>query len=235
MFEQKVDGSLNDGGVEFVSNALNGDGLFKNIDNFCGELKDRGYYIDTSCGLHIHIQINKRCEELKKIYLFYNKFEDYFFEMVSKSREDNHYCDRLKRIYHSLDKKDIPKIKNNTEFKKLLYETANYNRIKGYVKDKWNGKRYSWLNLHSVFYRNTLEIRIHNGTIDKEKIKNWFRIHLIILNFLRGLNVETTFNLPKNKDFFLSLFDGDLKDYIKDRWVKFNREKKQELKKQGLN
>ena len=38
MFEQKHDGSLNDGGIEFVSNALNGDGLFKNIDKFCGEL-----------------------------------------------------------------------------------------------------------------------------------------------------------------------------------------------------
>lgn len=220
--KQKGDGSLGHNGIEFNSNVFNGDLLNKNIDDFCGELKNRDYSVDKSCGLHIHIQINKRCEELKKIALFYKKFEEYFFKMVSPSRSNNRFCQKFSTEYPNLTDDRILSFKSNTEFKKALYQTKNYNRIKYATKDAFNSKRYSWLNLHSVFLRNTLELRLHNGTIEGEKIKNWFNINLTILEFLKGIkNPETINNLPKNKELFLSLFDKNIQQYIKSRWAKF--------------
>ena len=217
------DSSLNHKGIEFNSQALNGDVLYNSINGFCDELRNKEFSVDKKCGLHIHIQINKRCEELKKIVLFYKKFEDYFYKMVSHSRRDNFYCRRIGDVYNfSNNEDDVLNIKNNTTLKKLVYETKRYNTIKRCTKEKYNNKRYSWLNLHSVFYRGTLEFRLHNGTTDKTKIKNWFKIHLTILEFLRGIkNPETIKHLPLNEEFFLSLFDKDLKDYIKNRWEVF--------------
>ena len=145
--------------------------------------------------------------------------------MVSKSRGVNTYCEKLGRKYYGLNDEAILNLKTNTDLKKLLYETKNYKRIKRLTKEHHNNKRYAWLNLHSVFYRGTLEIRLHNGTIDAQKIKNWFNIHLTILEFLKGIkNPETIYNLPKNEKFFLSLFDEETQKYIKNRWVKFEND-----------
>ena len=55
------DGSIGGEGVEFVSPAMNGDYLFKNLRDVCGEITKRDYKINASCGLHVHINCACRC------------------------------------------------------------------------------------------------------------------------------------------------------------------------------
>ena len=219
-FSQVEDGSLNSLGVEFVSNVFNGDLLFNCIKNMCGELNNKEFYVNQSCGLHVHIKVNKRIENLKKILLFYKKYEDYFYYMVSDSRINNNYSFKYNEKYY-LNENEILNLKSNTELKKRLYKTKKYSNVKYWTKEKYNNLRYGWFNLHSIFYRGTLEIRLHQGTLNPIKINNWLKIHLTVLNLLKNIPISLLNEFPKNPKFFLSFFDDDLKKYIIDRWLNF--------------
>ncbi len=221
-FSQVDDGSLNtETGVEFVSNAFNGDCLFFKLKNFCRELENRNYYVDKSCGLHVHIGTSKRLAYVKKIFVFYTIFEDMFFRMLPKSRQNNNFCQKFSQVYSNMTPDKITECKQALDFQKLIYASKSPSEIKKYKKLHFNGKRYGWINFHSLFYRGTLEIRNHSGTISYNKIKNWLLVHLRVLNFLKILPFETICEFPRTDEFFLSLFDEELKKYIKQRWSKF--------------
>jgi len=220
-FSQIPDGSLDDGGAEFVSNAFNGDALLSKLKAFCQELGNRDYYVTRSCGLHIHIKISKRLEFIKKVFAFYSLFEEMFFRMLPESRQRNSYCCRFSQTYSNIGLESIRNCRKAIDLQKLLYDSQSPATIKKYKQEKYNGKRYNWINFHSLFYRGTLEIRNHSGTISYTKIKNWLLIHLRVLDFIRHLPFETICQLPQTDAFFLSLFDEDLKKYIASRWIEF--------------
>lgn len=228
-FSQVIDSSINSGGVEFVSKPLNGDLLFNSIGNFCKILHKKKYFVDRSCGLHIHLGVQKRLKHLKKLYLFYEKFEPLIFKMVPISRQATNYCMKFDKVYHHKGEKIIG-IKSLHEFKTMIYETKNKINLKYKTNNKYTNKRYCWTNFHSVFYRGTLEIRNHSGTTSEEKIKNWLELHLTILDYLEKVDLQTINELNINKKTFLSLFNKPLQKYIKDRWEKFetNRYAKEE-------
>jgi hypothetical protein len=222
LFSQYEDSSLSTGkGIEFCSKPLNGDLLFNKIDEFCDKLKERNYYINNTCGLHIHLEVKQTLENLKKIYIFYNKFEKFFFKMHPISRQNSTFCEKFSRIYHH-KWEDISKINTLNKFKEKIYDTT-ISSADRQAKRKWNSKRYCWANFHSIFYRGTLEIRSHSGTINKEKIKNWFRIHLIILDYLEKEPIKNIINIKSEEEIFLNLFPNDLQNYIKLRWNTFDK------------
>lgn len=220
-FSQIPDGSLDDGGAEFVSNAFNGDALLSKLKAFCQELGNRDYYVSRSCGLHIHIKISKRLEFIKKVFAFYSLFEEMFFRMLPESRQRNSYCCKFSQTYSNIGLENIRNCRKAIDLQKLLYDSRSPATIKKYKQEKYNGKRYNWINFHSLFYRGTLEIRNHSGTISYTKIKNWLLIHLRVLDFIRHLPFETICQLPQTDAFFLSLFDEDMKKYITSRWIDF--------------
>lgn len=224
-FSQVSDGSLDsETGVEFVSNPFNGDLLFEKIDEFCEELNKREYEVDKSCGLHIHISIPNRVKLLKRIFAFYQKYENFFFEMLPNSRKENTYCCFLGNSYHHTASPAVADCKTSFDFQKLFYKEKSIKKIREYKKDKYNRQRYSWLNFHSLFYRGTLEIRSHSGTIKADKIKNWLLIHLTALDYLKHTSFKTINELPDTRESFLSLFDKNLQNYILERWQKFSPE-----------
>lgn len=217
-FSQVEDGSLDNGGVEFPSLAFNGDLALEKIDAFCTELEKRRYYINAGCGYHVHIAVSKRAQTIKKIYAFYSKYEDFFFNMLPKSRQDSGYCYKLKKVFDNFSYDALKSAKDLHTVEKLVYNTNRKRTLQYNKRDKYNNKRYSWLNLHSIFYRGTLEIRSHSGTINPTKIKNWALIHLTVLNKLKRLSLERIEQLPQTEEFFLTLFSNDLQTYIKERW-----------------
>lgn len=216
-FNKGGDGSLSEGGVEFKSIPSRGDKLFKIIDKFCKELNDKKYYVDTTCGLHIHIETEQDLELLKKLYIFYSKYENLFFKMLPKSRQKSDYCEKFKEVdEYSISK--IKKVNNLEDFKKLYYDTNSYGSN---IREHDHKKRHCWCNFHSVFYRGTLEIRNHSGTINSEKIKKWILIHLYVKDFLKNRSIDYLNNLPNNRETFLEIFPLSLRKYIRQRWDKF--------------
>ena len=221
-FSQKGDGSLTLNGVEFSSNPANGDQLLKSIRAFCRLLNDRDYYVNTDCGLHIHIAISRQLSYLKKVFAFYRKYEELFFQMLPESRQNNSYCKKFSKVYSELKLSDVLKMTQHLNFAEKLYEVNGRRQVRRCRHNHGHTKRYGWVNFHSVLHRGTLEIRAHSGTINAQKIINWLKIHLVCLDFIKKLSVDTINRLPSDKAFFLSLFDTKLQYYIKTRWKKFN-------------
>ena len=103
------------------------------------------------------------------------------------------------------------------DFKKLFYERNRFYPIKehGYKK------RYCWINFHSVFYRATLEIRAHSGTVSGDKINKWIMIHLAVRDYLENNTLDDISKMKVSKETFLKIFSKDLREYIKERWKVF--------------
>ena len=220
-FKEGSDGSIDEekgyhDGYEYRSSPANGDKLYEMIDGVSEELIKNKYKVNKSCGLHIHVETKPEVELLKKMYCFYSKFEGLFFAMLPKSRQKNEYCVK----FNELDKysyKEVLKVKDLGGFKKLFYEQRGFYPTKSYG----HKKRYCWINFHSIFYRGTLEIRAHSGTINAEKIKNWIQMHLIIREYLDKKPIEELTKMRASKKRFLSLYPKELQKYIKKRWKVF--------------
>jgi hypothetical protein len=220
-FNQHYDGSLGECGAEFSSNPANGDLLFNRIRALCRLLEDRGFYVNRDCGLHIHIEASRRLPYLKKVFAFYKKYESLFFQMLPQSRQNNQYCRKFDNIYAQLKTGEVFKMNQGLEFTEKLYDVKGRTRVRRCRTSHSHDKRYGWVNFHSLFYRGTLEIRAHSGTLNGQKIINWLKIHLTCLNLVKKLPLEVIKRLPDDKAGFLSFFDSKLQDYIKQRWDKF--------------
>lgn len=221
---QYTDGSLNSGGVEFSTQPINGDLLFDSLEKFSNKLKLREYFTDSSCGCHVHISTPKDdLDLLKKILIFYRKFEGYFMKAMPSNRRSNSFCNSTSKYYKFSDS-DISLCKDLISFKKMIYNDT-------YVhdpKNKYDGTRYCWINLHSIFHRETMEIRLHPGTIESDKINKWLLIHLKIRSFLNNNSIKDIINLKANDKEFFGIIGNSLKKYIQKRTEFFNNPLKKE-------
>lgn len=205
-------------GVEFVSCPLpfddRGFSILKDLSSSLRDIAD----VNSSCGFHVHFNMKKSdrtIENIKKIFLFYHKFEDEFFKMVPKSRRDNKYCKSLKEFFEK--EYSYPSFLGENDMNVFL--TKFYKFDVSESRRKYFDKRYYWVNLHSIFFRGTLEIRLHSGTIDFWKIMNWIKIHKICLDFIMSHSLHDIMTMTK-EDFY-NLFDDNLKIYIFERQKKF--------------
>ena len=237
-FRRASDGSIHDEegyGYEYISKPMNGDHLFYKIDKMSDYLLEAGYWVNKSCGLHIHIDARDLFyKELKGIMLVTKSFEKTIFSMVAKSRSGTNWC---KPMPESLSKIAIRRIHNDTDFISSWYEyCGEYPSM-----DKYNDSRYHGLNLHARVYLGTIEFRYHSGTNNATKIKNWITICQSIVQ--RGIELGREIYDNPNKETWtdetkkLALEEGDLglesfidilklddiKQYIVSRVRKFDR------------
>jgi len=171
-FRVTRDGSISDTGddegFEFISKPMRGDHLFFEIDNICSHLIDNGFWMNRTCGLHIHIDARDLFyEELKGIALVARSFERVIFSMMPKSRNGTNWCKHMQ-----MNKDAIKRIDSNEDFIEKYYDSCGeYPSM-----DKYNDARYHGLNLHARVYLGTIEFRYHSGTNNPTKIKNWITI-----------------------------------------------------------
>ena len=223
-FNQVTDGSID--GMEFVSQPLQGDVLQKSITELCDDLKKRKYSVNKSCGLHIHIDARDYQEDIeviKKIVLVYHKFENFIYDLLPPSRKaDTTYCSSLRQ----LDPARIFSCRTLEAFKRFYYSTRNKESLLSKQKSKYAEKRYNGLNLHSIFFRGTLEVRYHSGTINAKKILNWIRLNLAMISYAKNNSLNDIFNLPNSLESFLDIFNSSgIKRYVLQRMNKFNPHK----------
>jgi hypothetical protein len=224
------DGSLSSEGIEVQTPPASLSELETYIKEATQGLKDAGFSVNTSCGLHAHLDATdfrdnprKISKVLKTIYAI----EDIIFSIQPASRWNNHYCQRLTRNYAFNDFK----VKNLAKLEQRWYKTTDERRIEYCKQEKYDQSRYNGLNLHSLFFRGTLEFRHHAGTLNYQKVLNWVNILLTIVNYglkhYKEKEIERLLNTPftpRKLDLFYKIFgiDKDLKEYINSRVSKFN-------------
>lgn len=104
------------------------------------------FYVNSSCGLHVHLDMRNR--NVDKCYTNLLNFQDLLFRLVAKSRQNNNYAEYV----------TLPK----------------------------TGNRYLAINWISYARHKTLEVRLHQATLDVELIKNWVNLLLKIITYSGG-------------------------------------------------
>ena len=168
------DGSISpsgedDVGREFVTRGgLSGDELYMSINNMTSILTREDWYVNKSCGLHVHIDARDlRARQLAYILAVAKLCEPVIYKMMPPSRGNTRWA---KRIPMSIEK--ILRIHDEEDFIDAWYRSHGTNPS----MEKYNDSRYCGVNMHSRVIHGSIEFRHHSGTLNPEKIINWIEI-----------------------------------------------------------
>ncbi len=212
------DGSLPSTGFELCTAPANGDLFVDQIGEICEALAEQHAQINTDCGFHVHVDARDfRYWDLRKLILLYAKIEDALFAIVPKSRRKNSFCEPCGMRY-------VNELTGTRAVKQKIiqnvYDDASPGpAFKGKRSDKYCGSRYRALNLHSWFYRGTVECRLAAGTRDREKIVPWATLWAAIVDFAYRHSESRIANLAGSSlDVLLCVAPSDaVRDWIHER------------------
>lgn len=154
---------------------------FKNLEKLCRALVELEAKVNTSCGLHVHLDMrNKSNAQIEVIQHNLNKSLNILFAVVPKSRRTSNYCQ-----------------------KRVATE------------------KYSAFNTGHLDTYGTIECRLHSGSTDFEKIKNW----CLVLKSIVDRSTKVTRKIKYPNDFkHAFLLQDVLTDWLQNRYSKFTGE-----------
>ncbi len=159
-------------GAELISPILSGmEGLLQVFNAFRFLKAIEGIDIDTSCGMHVHHGVDPaayNCKELQQLVHIVNHYEDLFYLLIPGDRKNAETCRPMEiDVKAFLDVCDGDLGGSNCRIKDLWYSLQNRYDIKSGVNSRYDKTRYHGLNLHSYWYRSTVEFRYHSALLEK--------------------------------------------------------------------
>lgn len=222
------DGSLRgDTVVEIQTPPASSSELERIVDNACSSLRKNSWVVNDTCGLHVHIDtkdIQHDEKKLRHLFLTYRAIEDIIYAMLPANRRSNMYC------------KSLEDVATDSEFSGMLRKINSRERKmiqKKWYKDGGGGRdtRYHGLNLHSLLVDGHVEMRYHEGTIDKEDILSWIKFHLSIIDWImssrfnhrtiKAIQKASNMDMKKGIMFHRMKLPDDVRRYVKMRIKKF--------------
>lgn len=221
------DGSI--GGAEWVTIPMSGAKGLQTISSTCTQLSTRTN-IDINCSLHIHLgNIPLDRASLVSYYILAYKIQDEMFTMFPYYKTDptdvkhKNYCKKLKKL-------SIHSLKDSSKEGWNAYVDSIYNKIFSFLTEgispnsEWNRKRgrhpqrqkwqiptrYYWINFINTLFSNrgTLEFRIHEPTVNSQKVTNWLFIVNAFVKYAQNnqkkifssskISIEEVLNYYKN-------------------------------------
>lgn len=160
----KEDGSLDDeGDYQFTHEitVLATEREFPRVINrICKALKGNSK-VNTSCGMHVHLDMRTRNPDAAYMALF--EAQPVLYAMCPKSRRTGTYS---------------KPVSNFSTFTRDAYEYHN------------NGDRYYGINKGAYMKHATIEVRIHSGTLLADKIINWVNLLIKIVDNPQSFNLQ---------------------------------------------
>lgn len=215
------DGSIQspngENGTEIRGGVYDDENIEQKVTELCRIANAHGSDVNKSCGFHVHTSHKRFLHRptLNKLVHVWAAIEDVLFLTQPQSRFNNRYCYRLLKPFISGDFDNLPKEKRE-------------------LVRKMNGiDRYTSLNLSALGKHHTVEVRLHSGTLDKEKIINWVKllrsIYTYVFDFYDKEKVAEIFNMPISKEKVQAVFEliglsEELKTYYTERIAKFYTE-----------
>ena len=140
-------------------------------------LRRAGGKVNSSCGMHVHVDAaNHNRQSLKNLIgIMYSKEDILFKALKVNEARAARWCQKVRepmlvqaRQLSSDETKDL------TQLEQIWYEGFNGSR------EHYNWTRYYALNLHSVFYRGTVEWRCFNSTLHAGRAAAYVNLCLAI-------------------------------------------------------
>ena len=139
------------------------------------QVRHSGAKVNSSCGIHVHVDAaNHNRQSLKNLLSIMYSKEDILFKAlkVNPNRIDD-YCQKVREpMLEKARKLSADETKNLTALESIWYEGNVQSR------EHYNWTRYYALNLHSVFYRGTVEWRCFNSTLHAGKVAAYVNLCL---------------------------------------------------------
>ena len=225
------DGSLPNDGFEINTAPAGGDKFVEEIEDICKALKRVQAHVTSACGLHVHIDARDfDYFDIRRLALVYADMETALFQMVSKKRRENTYCTPCGDIFReTILKGRIPYKEVKQSVQVSLYGSNGVKDVHRNRKSKNTGPRYRALNLHSWFYRGTVECRLFGGTVKAEKIIPWGMMWARIFDWVHSHTDDEVMarfsglRTPKNKLLAVVGKETPIGQFVKDRMAMCNR------------
>ena len=154
-------------GWEVASPALLLDSYGDNeeLKGVCGGLTLIRPVVNRSCGLHVHVDVSDfSWRDVQRVVALWARYEPFFFELMPLARRNNQFCHAMNReawtspaSHHFATTRQILDANSETTFDRHARQFG----------------RYASLNLASWWRNRRLEFRLHSGTINYVKVKNW--------------------------------------------------------------
>lgn len=179
------DGSLPDGGFEINTHPASGDFWLAQIKDICSALQDAKAYVNSRAGCHTHVDAQDLGYlGLSRLLRLCACVEAGMTQMLPPFRRNGRYCQYWAPNYlASIHQADVALLDEPNERKKIvryrkailekLYGSAHKDKVASARRTKTGGERYRAINVHSWFYRGTIEFRMPLGTVFPDNVINW--------------------------------------------------------------
>ena len=156
--------------------------------------------VSHRCSIHVHLDFSHKTQyELLKFITLYALFEDQFFNTAGPERKDNHFCIPLP---------DAPRF---VEQAIQSFQDGDYSLFAR------EDMRYMALNLNALFKFGSVEIRLHEGTSDWDRIEAWVEALYSLVAF--ATDKKNTLTPPNYIELVSRLgLDGFAQKYLPKVW-----------------
>lgn len=219
------DGSLTNG-IEVTTPPAKGRTLARLVTKVMDTLAEHGYDKDHTCGLHTHIDLRDHKGDFKFMSHLFNALisvEDILFAMQTESRHSNSYSIPMRNSYKFFDMYG----QKSGDFDYTYYRQPKtfdgHYSMEREKERKYAGNRYMAFNFHSVFFRGSLECRLHEGTVNPEDALLWIDLLQAIIarvekghsySAMRQLAQESVTTEKVRKFFRYFGLDGNLRAFV---------------------
>ena len=192
-------------GAELVSPILSGiEGLVEVYQAFQFLNEIAGVDIDDSCGLHVHHGVGEGeygCEQLKELVRIIYPMEKLFYLLIPGDRQNRRTCRPMEiDVKAFLQECDPVCGPDNCRLKRLWYSPENRFDPEQAKYPRYDKTRYHGLNLHSYWYRRTIEFRYHSAVLHHiDEAMQWIIFSQFLVEMSQGNIPAIQFYTDGNK------------------------------------
>jgi hypothetical protein len=192
-------------GAELISPILRGlEGLVQAYQAFLFLNEIEGLDVDESCGLHVHHGVDQQvytCEQLKKLVRIVHPLEKIFYLLIPGERQNRTTCRPMeidvKAFLQECDPFCGP---NGCRLKELWYSPENRYDPELAKHPRYDRTRYHGLNLHSYWFRSTIEFRYHSAVLHHiDEAMQWIIFSQFLVEMSQGNIPAINFHTDGNK------------------------------------
>jgi hypothetical protein len=168
IWECKSDCSIE--GKEFVSPILYGDQGLDEVIDFCATANRMRWRVSRHCGYHAHFDVeNEDWQSLRSIAYAYRLTQNLWMQLVSEDRAHNSYCGRV-----DYEADEVAGINSESDWEYFVGERD----------------RFEYINWRAYLVHGSVELRLHDASLDATAINNWVMIHLRFIDYVKQYSID---------------------------------------------